>query len=341
MKFRLGLCLVVAGVSLAILGGATGVVFALTNGDCPTLAYRDRLFDATFATEDQGWVVGYPGIVLTTPDGGKSWKRACDLSEQALFAVDFLDADHGWIVGRAGKVISTADGGGNWFKHDAVCEEPLFDVDFVDSQHGWAVGNFGRVIRTVDGGKTWIKEILEPMANASINALYMHDAQNGFLVGEYPAWEAALDEDVSADTLSNMFRTHDGGATWEIVQVGTHFALYDIVFRDAQHGWAVGTKGTLVRTVDGGETWEKIATGTEVNLFKAAVAPDAVYAVGVAGVVLKIVGDKVEIIDLKAYSWLASAAFSPKGNGIIIGGRGTLFFKEEAGADWKRLPFSI
>ncbi len=199
------------------------------------------------------------------------------------------------------------------------------------------MGNFGRVLRTTDGGKTWISTVLEPMANASINAMYFFDRQHGFLVGEYPAWEAALDESVLLETLSNLFETHDGGATWKVVDAGTKFALNDIVFADKQNGWAVGAKGTLVRTTDGGATWTKVETGVTVNLFNAAVSPGAFWAVGTAGTLIKLTGDSVVKVDLNAYSWLAAVAFSKAGNGLVVGGRGLLFHTRNEGKTWDTL----
>lgn len=337
MKFRFAKGLLAVFLVVGGLAGVVTVSVALTDGGCPTLAFRDRLFAATFATDNDGWIVGYPGIVLHTGDGGKSWERACDLSDQALFAVDFVGRDRGWAVGRAGKLIMTHDAGKTWTHHEALCEDPLFDVDFVDEKHGWAVGNFGSVLRTIDGGETWISQVLEPMGNASINAVHFFDAQHGFLVGEYPAWEAVLDENVVVETLSNMFETTDGGMTWKVVDAGTKFALYAINFRDDKHGYAVGTKGTLTHTVDGGATWNVIPTGVEVNLFGLAVSPSAAWAVGTAGTLLKIKEGRVEVVDLNAYSWLSAVAFSPAGNGLIVGGRGLLYHTQSDGQSWDRL----
>jgi photosystem II stability/assembly factor-like uncharacterized protein len=338
MKGRLRIVLPAVLVAIVLVVGAAQFVDALAAKEgCPTLAFRDRLFDATFAGDSDAWVVGYPGVILHSPDAGKTWKRACDFSDQALFAVDFVGTQVGWAVGRAGRMFSTEDGGANWKDRGNIGEEPFFDVDFVDEDFGVAVGNFGAVARTVDGGATWINEVLAPMSNAQINSVFFFDHDHGFVAGEYPAWELALDEDVLVDTLSNLFETKDGGKTWQVVDAATHFALNDVKFADAQRGWAVGAKGTLIRTTDGGATWAKIPTGVTVNLFNVAISPGATWAVGSAGTLIKIVGDKVEVVDLKAFSWLSSVAFSPTGNGVIVGGRGLLYSTTDGGASWSKL----
>jgi len=50
-----------------------------------------------------------------------------------------------------------------------------------------------------------------------------------------------------------ILATVDGGATWQR-QYGGANDLAAIAVTDAQHGWAVGTKGILA-TTDGGAHW--------------------------------------------------------------------------------------
>ncbi|MBW2539775.1 MAG: hypothetical protein JRE27_09240, partial [Deltaproteobacteria bacterium] len=52
-----------------------------------------------------------------------------------------------------------------------------------------------------------------------------------------------------------MYRTNDGGITWQEQQTHTYESLYGISFVDKDTGWAVGQMGTIVSTRDGGETW--------------------------------------------------------------------------------------
>ena len=42
---------------------------------------------------------------------------------------------------------------------------------------------------------------------------------------------------------------------WRQIESGTGEHLYGVHFVDAEHGWAVGTAGTILSTVNGGMTW--------------------------------------------------------------------------------------
>ena len=52
-----------------------------------------------------------------------------------------------------------------------------------------------------------------------------------------------------------IYRSADGGATWDRRESGTLRSLYDVSMADGTHGWAVGQSGIVLRTNDGGETW--------------------------------------------------------------------------------------
>jgi len=322
----------------AIVAAMIAVALAADDGACPTLEFRERLYDVTFVGDNEAWVVGYPGLVMHTTDGAQTWNRECELGDYALFAVDFVGKDLGWAVGREGQIIHTVDGGKTWLPDKPVTEEALFDVDFADEKHGIAVGNFGVLLRTEDGGQTWIDQVLEPMANAQINAVSFVNAHLAFIAGEYPLWEAQLDENVQMVTLSNIFRSTDGGATWHTVHTGHQVVLNDVFFKDEREGWVVGVNGLLLHTTDGGETWEAIDTGVKAHLNKIALGPDAVWVAGLEGTLLKVVGAQANLIGLKAYTWLSAVGFSAAGNGVVIGGRGTLFATQDNGGQWTDFP---
>lgn len=57
--------------------------------------------------------------------------------------------------------------------------------------------------------------------------------------------------------LGVIYRTQDGGKTWEKLESGTEKSIYDISFADENNGWAVGRRGLILHTSDGGETWTR------------------------------------------------------------------------------------
>jgi len=61
---------------------------------------------------------------------------------------------------------------------------------------------------------------------------------------------------VAAGYHGSIYRTEDGGGTWEKGSSGTERLLYSVSMGDSQHGWAVGQAGTILRTEDGGKVWK-------------------------------------------------------------------------------------
>lgn len=310
---------------------------AAAEQNAPAVAFRDKIYDVMFIGESEAWAVGYPGLLLHSLDGGVSWQRQNGLTDQALFALDFI-GDKGWVVGRGGTLLTTVDGGKTWKKQEPLCSQPLFDVDFVDENHGWAVGNFGSLAITVDGGKTWDVREFEPMVNAAINAVYFISPTEGWLAGDYPLWDAALDEEVTAETISNLFHTTDGGQTWQLVKTDVSYALYDVLFTDNQTGWIVGSKGNLLKTTDGGETWTPLASQTKSHLFSLYQAGDTMWIAGADGVLLQVKNGQVSRVKSGAFTWLSAVAFSGEQRGIVVGGRGTILSTNDAGQSWQTYP---
>jgi photosystem II stability/assembly factor-like uncharacterized protein len=298
------------------------------------VAFRDRLYDVQFISETEAIIIGYPGKVFRSADGGETWERIAIGTTEPLFSLHFINAKTGWIAGRSGLIFITGDGGKTWTKQDSGVSEHLFGIHFFNEKVGVAVGNFGIILNTVDGGKTWASQILQEMSSATIYAVQMLDENTGFLAGEYPTWEAQLEEDVEASTLSSVFRTSDGGITWERVEVPTESHLFDLQFVSAQEGYAVGTKGFVLKTLDGGVTWEAFNAPTPFHLLSVEALGDNIVAVGNAGTAVYKKGDEIKIPPTGAYSWIGGVSFNKKGRGVLVGDHGLIMLSEDKGLTW-------
>ena len=62
------------------------------------------------------WVVGTRGTILSTADGGATWRQQPSGVQTWLSAVHFSDRQHGWAVGGLNTILKTADGGETWTK---------------------------------------------------------------------------------------------------------------------------------------------------------------------------------------------------------------------------------
>jgi photosystem II stability/assembly factor-like uncharacterized protein len=151
----------------------------------------DLILEAiTCSTAAHCIVVGSPGIILVTEDGGRIWKRASSrasgtnadmrgvtcATEQTCWAVGWgCDGAAGcYITGFISTILATRDGGRSWRQQrsrhtiriegwlcgSGVCwSGPALDaVACVSASECRAVGEDGTVLVTRDSGATWTSE---------------------------------------------------------------------------------------------------------------------------------------------------------------------------------------
>ncbi len=179
-----------------------------------------------FLDERTGWAVGdtpvgksldVRGLVLTTADGGKTWKDVSGDSDgrpqYLLNDVWFTSQTEGWAAGgniednQEDVLLHTSDGGRTWERRPMNVAQYPRAVQFADKDHGWVCG------MTIDGA-------------------------------------------TDSPGPSKILATSDSGATWT-VQFTSPRSFYDICFADATHGWVVGDRASIYSTRDGGKTWRQ------------------------------------------------------------------------------------
>jgi photosystem II stability/assembly factor-like uncharacterized protein len=72
---------------------------------------------------------------------------------------------------------------------------------------------------------------------------------------------------VAVGVGGKIFRTTDGGASWQGQNPGTTRNLNDVFFVDASQGWAVGDNGTILRTTNAGRSWEPQTSSATAPLY--------------------------------------------------------------------------
>ena len=110
---------------------------------------RPRLNAVSFVDNKRGWAVGASGTVVSTVDGGRTWRNQNSNTDVDLLDVKFTNANEGWAVGAEGTIIHTTDGGRIWQPEPSGVTHTLERVCFVNSQAGWAVGFGGTIIARV------------------------------------------------------------------------------------------------------------------------------------------------------------------------------------------------
>lgn len=244
--------------------------------DQPLLERRDAFFDGAVLDENI-WVVGQNGALLTSEDGGRHWIReelpqrsnlqsiavsptgqkvvvgnqgqlwvrvldgpwehmelkVSDLAGK-LQNIKFIDNQF-WIVGEMGALFRGTADAGDW---QALGLDEDINLNAISQGVGgdlWVAAEFGRLLRSRDQGRTW--SVYE-LGEESLRALYFKN-EIGVAVGNG----------------GQMFISHDGGDSWNLVPAFTTEHLFDVVERDGQ--WLVtGARGALFKTDSPDGPWQ-------------------------------------------------------------------------------------
>ena len=101
--------------------------------------------DVFFRDSEFGCVLGTLGTLMTTLDGGRTWKGST-LGDGNLNDVHFQDRARGWVAGKDGSLYSTLDGGETWMRNEGQgyeADEDFFEVQFFSENVGYLLGYGG------------------------------------------------------------------------------------------------------------------------------------------------------------------------------------------------------
>jgi uncharacterized repeat protein (TIGR01451 family) len=225
--------------------GAGGTIVHTNDGGTlwtlQTVATTDEFRGVSFVDASHGWAVclhpthydwmGYEdnwqAAIWSTADGGVTWtQQTLPAGASVLHSLDFVDAQNGWAVGakyigddaygdpeHRAIVYHTTNGGQTWSEQilSMDLQVTLTAVDFVDASYGWAVGFAhtssepdGLTFHTTDGGQTWQRQTPGSFM-MGLRDVQFSDRNRGYAVGTGygSAWGPPV------------WRTMDGGATWE------------------------------------------------------------------------------------------------------------------------------
>ena len=187
---------------------------------------------------------GERGVILYSDDAGKSWRQAAVPVSVSLTALQFVDSRNGWAVGHQGVVLHTTDGGATWKKQlDGIQAAALVLSDASASfgpERDKAVADAQRL---VDDGPD--KPFLD---------LYFDSPTSGYVLGAY----------------NMMFRTVDGGATWQPWQsrVANPKGLHLYGMRGTGNAiYLAGEQGLLLRSTDKGDSFKALPTPYKGSYF--------------------------------------------------------------------------
>lgn len=279
--------------------------------------------DVFFLNDSKGWIVGGDGVILSTPDGGTTWRKHPKVTTDNFNQIHFTSETEGWLlcernVYNRGKeaptyLRKTVDGGLSWEKieFEDADRERVTKLLFKKDGSARAFGEGGVFYQLQEDGRTWRRYktaihylLLDgAFADETIGAIVGAGGTIMFTEDSGLTWERASllgDNDTrfhavyftgqkgawAVGTKGRIFRSNGGGRLWRQQDSTVTANLNDVYFTSATSGWAVGDHGIIVRTRDSGQNWNDVNSHVTHKLERITFAAGRGWAVGFGGTVL-------------------------------------------------------
>jgi photosystem II stability/assembly factor-like uncharacterized protein len=296
-------------VVLILLAGSV-LAADYTKIDIPTTATINQIY---FMNDQLGWAVTSAGQVLSTYDGGKTWKMN-EVTSRSIHDIH-IQGRQGYLVGERGLLMKTTDGGVTWKDISLNIRYDLVGVGITNDSSIIVCGNdlnsmsksVGMVFDSWDYGKTWKKHPYRLGNGYTDLAIYpprkvyllaskraFHSINNGqrYFKGKYEGDRLGFGFDFIDDWgfmvgYKGLFaRSVDHGRNWENVSVEITKNLYAVEMFDKFSGVAVGDDGLVLYFYDSGDRHTVENCGYNDNLYAVFVTGDKIILGGANGLLL-------------------------------------------------------
>jgi photosystem II stability/assembly factor-like uncharacterized protein len=189
-----------------------------------------------------GGEAGPNGHVWYSTDRGETWTMSEDIVAQILRDIATADGDTIYAVGDANTVMKSTDTGATWTALTGPASSSAFDllaVRALTNDHvlvGGAIdANSEQLWCTLDGGETWTAMTFTGSTTAATRVASLD------LAPQAPKQHVWMVQGLAATTNDNyVFRSLDGGYTWERWPVEANDRYNEIFACDSNHAWIAG-----------------------------------------------------------------------------------------------------
>lgn len=206
---------------------------------------RGWLLDIASADDRVLWAVGKEGTIIRTNDG-THWIAQDSTTTEDLKQISCVDSSTAWALGES-SVLNTANAGTSWIARNF--HDDLISIS-AKRNAVWLISR-SKVYKSSDGGSTWCEIATFTGQAAQYNAISAADARSAWVVGETA--------DPGKKKQSIIFRTTDGGRSWNRQYCKSIPSLSSIKAVDKNTVWASGERlghPAIIRTDNSGKTWQ-------------------------------------------------------------------------------------
>jgi photosystem II stability/assembly factor-like uncharacterized protein len=267
--------------------------------------------------------VGQRGHIVYSDDAGKTWRQAEVPVSSDLVAVSFPTATDGWAVGHDGVVLHSKDGGQSWTTQLDGRRLGQLMFEYYSKSAAALTDDPKRAALLVEDAKRFQAQGAE---NPFLD-VWFRDANNGYVVGAFGL----------------VFRTADGGATWEPLQhavdnpKGQHLYAVRGIGPDV---YIAGEQGLLLKLAQGDTQFRALELPYKGTLFGVTGSGQTVVAHGLRGTVLRSTdgGHQWQQVPTGLQVGLTASTRDSDGRLVIVSQAGHILASRDDGASFKPVP---
>ncbi len=265
-----------AGPDVVAVGERGGILRSTDSGrtwSTISVPWGATLTGVSFASDARhGWAVGHDALILTTADGGRTWRKQWQGAnlEASFLDVCALDASEVIAVGAYGLCLATSDGGRTWSPRKVIDDDMhLNRITRGPTGTLYIAGERGTLMRSADRGHTWLR----------IDTPY-----DGSFYGILPLGARTL---VAYGLRGRVFRSIDDGDTWTPAAIDQPILLATAVVTTNGSVILAGQSGVLYGSRGGVPPFTRCGAPTSDGIAELLQAPDGtLLAFGETGVTL-------------------------------------------------------